>query len=107
MPVKVVIYFLLFYSLAKLDVLRELIALTIKEPADESAEAVRYKYPSIACELLTSELPQIIQTVASEEFLLAELYAFLEADPPLNPLLASFFSRIMGVLISKTSEQVC
>lgn len=101
------ILFLFYLSLSRSDILRELVFLTTREPPDESEEAVRYKYASIACELLTSELPQIIQALAREQFLLDELYAFLEVDSPLNPLLASFFSRIMGVLISKASEQVC
>lgn len=102
----VLVLIFVVFSISRSDVLRELIDLTTKEPPDDNEEAVRYKYASIACELLTSELPQIIQALANEQFLLDQLYAFLETETPLNPLLASFFSRIMGVLVSKTSEQV-
>lgn len=66
---------------------------------------MRYKYPNIACELLTCEVPQLNQRLANDEALLGKLYSFLEADPPLNPLLASFFSKTFSVLIARTSEQ--
>lgn len=38
--------------------------------------------------------------------LLEKLYEFLESEPPLNPLLASYFSKIIGGLVAKKTEQV-
>lgn len=87
--------------------IEELVSLTTKEPSIELDERVRFKYPNIACELLTSDVPAINEKLASEEVLLDKLYSFLEGEPPLNPLLASYFSRIVGVLITKKTEQVC
>lgn len=40
------------------------------------------------------------------ETLLAKLYSFIDTDEPLNPLLASFFSKIIGVLLIRKSDQV-
>ena len=66
----------------------------------------RYKYLNIACELLTSDCPQITDKLASEEAYLNKIYSFLESEGPFNPLLASFFSKTMGILIARKSDMV-
>lgn len=84
----------------------ELVNLISKEPSIELDEKIRFKYPNIACELLTCDVPALNERLASNEVLLDKLYMFLECDPPLNPLLASYFSKVMGALIAKKTEQV-
>ena len=64
------------------------------------------RYPNTACELLTSDVAQITDKLAGEEALLNKIYTFLESEGPLNPLLASFFSKVMGLLITRKSEMV-
>lgn len=86
--------------------LKELITLTVVEPSSDLDERVRFKYPNIACELLTCDIPAMNERIASDKELLAKLCSFIDCDPPLHPLMASFFSKIMGVLIAKQSEQV-
>ncbi|XP_067001625.1 serine/threonine-protein phosphatase 6 regulatory subunit 3 isoform X2 [Anabrus simplex] len=88
------------------DVMEELVTLTTVEPSGEVDERSRYKYPNIACELLTCDVPALNERLAGDEALLGKLYAFLESDSPLNPLLASFFSKTIGVLVARKSEQV-
>lgn len=65
-----------------------------------------YRFPNIACELLTSDVSIINDKLGGDESLLEILYHFLEQDPPLNPLLASFFSKTIGNLIARKTEQV-
>lgn len=77
----------------------------ITEPNAEIDEAEQYKYPNLACELLTSDLPAMNERLASEE-ILSKMYCFLQNDPPLNPLLSAYFSRTLSILISRKSEQV-
>ncbi|KAJ8985553.1 hypothetical protein NQ317_019937 [Molorchus minor] len=98
---KILIDFLL-----KPEVMEELVTLTVKEPSIEIEERNRFKYPNIACELLTCDVSSINERLASDEVLLDKLYTFLECETPLNPLLASYFSKIMGALIAKKTEQV-
>lgn len=66
-----------------------------------------HRYPNTACELLTSDVSQINDKLAGDRELVDQLYSFLESERPLNPLLASFFSKVMGLLITRKSEMVC
>lgn len=91
--------------LLKPDIIEELVTLTTKEPPAEINEKIRFKYPNIASELLTCDVPAINERLAGDERLLEKLYKFLENEAPLNPLLASYVSKIMGALIAKKTEQ--
>ncbi|XP_074920193.1 serine/threonine-protein phosphatase 6 regulatory subunit 2 isoform X1 [Chelonoidis abingdonii] len=86
--------------------MEELVSLITHEPPVEMDEKVRFKYPNTACELLTSDVPQINDKLGGDETLLNILYDFLNHEPPLNPLLASFFSKTIGNLIARKTEQV-
>lgn len=71
-----------------------------------AAGLVPVRYPNTACELLTCDVPQINDRLGGDETLLNLLYDFLDHEPPLNPLLASFFSKTIGSLIARKTEQV-
>ncbi|XP_061493914.1 serine/threonine-protein phosphatase 6 regulatory subunit 2 isoform X2 [Rhineura floridana] len=86
--------------------MEELVSLITHEPPLDMDEKVRFKYPNTACELLTSDVPQINDKLGGDEALLNILYDFLDHEPPLNPLLASFFSKTIGNLIARKTEQV-
>ena len=51
-------------------------------------------------------MTQINDALAGSDELIKKLYSFLDADSELNPLLASFFSKVMGLLITRKSEMV-
>ncbi|KAJ8261707.1 hypothetical protein GJAV_G00157410 [Gymnothorax javanicus] len=86
--------------------MQELVNLITQEPPEDVEEKIRFKYPNIACELLTSDVNHINDKLGGDEALLETLYRFLEQEPPLNPLLASFFSKTIGNLIARKTEQV-
>ncbi|XP_077400204.1 serine/threonine-protein phosphatase 6 regulatory subunit 2a isoform X2 [Vanacampus margaritifer] len=86
--------------------MQELVGLITTEPPADMEERSRFKLPNIACELLTSDVSIINDKLGGEESLLEMLYHFLEQDPPLNPLLASFFSKTIGNLIARKTEEV-
>uniref|UniRef100_A0A672IK42 Protein phosphatase 6, regulatory subunit 2b n=1 Tax=Salarias fasciatus TaxID=181472 RepID=A0A672IK42_SALFA len=86
--------------------MQELVRMITTEPPAGGEETKRFKYPNIACELLTSDVGVINDKLGNEEPLLETLYAFLEQPSPLNPLLASFFSKTIGNLITRKTEQV-
>lgn len=84
----------------------DLVHMITTEPPAGVEETKRFKYPNIACELLTCDVGVINDKLGNEEPLLENLYAFLEQPSPLNPLLASFFSKTIGNLITRKTEQV-
>ncbi|KAK1166886.1 serine/threonine-protein phosphatase 6 regulatory subunit 2a isoform X4 [Acipenser oxyrinchus oxyrinchus] len=86
--------------------MEDLVTLISQEPPTDIDEKIRFKYPNIACELLTSDVNHINDKLGGDESLLEILYRFLEQEPPLNPLLASFFSKTIGNLIARKTEQV-
>lgn len=47
--------------------MQELVSLTTREPSVEIGENIRFKYPNIACELLTCDIPAINERLAGDE----------------------------------------
>ncbi|XP_035130294.3 serine/threonine-protein phosphatase 6 regulatory subunit 2 isoform X6 [Callithrix jacchus] len=92
--------------LCRQQCMEQLVSLITQEPPLDMEEKVRFKYPNTACELLTCDVPQISDRLGGDESLLSLLYDFLDHEPPLNPLLASFFSKTIGNLIARKTEQV-
>ncbi|XP_016042061.1 serine/threonine-protein phosphatase 6 regulatory subunit 2 isoform X3 [Erinaceus europaeus] len=92
--------------LCRQQCMEELVSLVTRDPPLDMEEKVRFKYPNTACELLTCDVPQINDRLGGDEALLGLLYDFLDREPPLNPLLASFFSKTIGNLIARKTEQV-
>uniref|UniRef100_A0A672PK50 Protein phosphatase 6 regulatory subunit 2 n=1 Tax=Sinocyclocheilus grahami TaxID=75366 RepID=A0A672PK50_SINGR len=80
--------------------------MSVTEPPADREERLRYKYANVACELLTCDVSLINDKVGGDESLLNTLYSYLEQTSPLNPLLASFFSKTFGNLITRKTEQV-
>ena len=60
----------------------------------------------MACELLTSDVNQITEALATTEPLLDKIVGFLDPPAPLNPLQASFFSKVLGLLVTRKSDLV-
>ena len=52
------------------------------------------------------EVPQISSAISQDEVLLEKLFTFMESESPLNPLLASFFTKAVGNILTRKSEQV-
>lgn len=87
------------------SIILEMIEMITTEPAADLPEATRFKHPNIACEILTTDMPSLTERLVENPSILEKLYSFLEQDPPLHPLLTSFFSKTFGMLIIKKSEQ--
>lgn len=71
-----------------------------------SAFITVFRYPNIACELLTCDVNEINEALTNEDTHLDMMYSYLQSKPPLNPLTASFLVKVLGMLTQKRSEKV-
>ncbi|XP_033241537.1 serine/threonine-protein phosphatase 6 regulatory subunit 3 [Drosophila pseudoobscura] len=87
------------------DVIRRLVELITTEPSDDLPMVQRFRYANMSCEILTLGLPSLDEKLLSDADTIQLLYSYLEKEPPLNPLLSSFFSKTFSMLFTKKPEQ--
>ena len=76
-------------------------------PNENLNEKFKFKYSSISCELLTCDIPVLNDAIINNGEIMEKLYNFIDTDETLNPLLASYFAKVMGCLIKRKTENVC
>ena len=74
--------------------------------AQEKAEKARQKYAYVACEVLSSETWSIIEALMENQQYLRQFWEFLRQEPALDPITASYFTKINETLIDKKTEEM-
>ena len=92
--------------MTKFENIIKLVDYIVAVPSEKLDEKQRFKYSSISCELLTSDINSINDILISHEQIIDRLYSFIDTNETLNPLLASYFAKVMGCLIKRNSEYV-
>ncbi|XP_017010626.2 serine/threonine-protein phosphatase 6 regulatory subunit 3 [Drosophila takahashii] len=87
------------------EVIRRLVELITTEPSEDVPMSQRFRYANMSCEILTLGLPSLDEKLLTDAETLQLLYSYLEKEPPLNPLLSSFFSKTFSMLFTKKPEQ--
>ncbi|CAB3254220.1 unnamed protein product [Arctia plantaginis] len=95
----------LIQFLTKPETLADLITLITEEPPKNVELATQYRYANIACEVLTSHLSMLSDRLSQDATQMNRLCDFINKDPPLNPLLASYFSKTVEMLLEKSPRQ--
>lgn len=69
-------------------------------------ENQRMKFALVCCEVLASDAWSISEALMENVGLLQAFWRFLERDPPLNPLQASYFTKVNENLLEKKTEDM-
>ncbi|CAF3981873.1 unnamed protein product, partial [Didymodactylos carnosus] len=94
-------------------VMNELLQYIIHLPSEQIDERKRFRYSHVVSELLSGDF-QRIQDTLLQQTNLDTLYSFLtlnetkqnDDEPIVNPILASYFSRIMITLIIRRPQEI-
>ncbi|PAA68812.1 hypothetical protein BOX15_Mlig011928g3, partial [Macrostomum lignano] len=92
--------------LAQDSILDQLVDAIVTEPSAELPHRQRYRRANVCCELLACDADALTTGLVKENRRLDQLYDFLKGEPPLNPLLSSFFSKVMQLLARKQSDRL-
>ncbi|KAI5777485.1 SIT4-associating protein-like protein SAP190 [Geopyxis carbonaria] len=72
----------------------------------ERDEKARLKYAYVSCEVLSSEAWSLLEALMQNIDHLRMFWSFLERPPPLDPLQASYFTKVNETLLDKKTEEM-
>ena len=75
-----------------------------REERDKEDKA-RQKHTYVACEVLSSETWSILEALMENQQHLRKFWEFLRRDTPLDPIAASYFTKINETLLEKKTEE--
>ncbi|BFZ60654.1 sporulation-induced protein [Saitoella coloradoensis] len=84
-------------------VLGKLLGYVVCEEGDEKQ---KFKYSYVSCEVLSCEVWSICEAVIENRELLEMFWTFLDRPAPLNPLLATYFTRVNEQFLEKKTEDM-
>ncbi|KAM0433600.1 hypothetical protein ACHAQK_009216 [Fusarium lateritium] len=73
---------------------------------DEEQEKKRNRYAFVACEILSSDTWSIYEALAENRQLIRDFWKFLSRPAPLDPLQASYFTKVNESLFEKKTEDM-
>jgi SIT4-associating protein SAP185/190 len=79
---------------------------TSDEQDDDEAEKKRNRYAYVAAEVLSSDNWSIYEALMENQPLLREFWNFLKLSAPLDPLQASYFTKVNESLFDKKTEEM-
>lgn len=76
------------------------------EKDDEEQEKKRNRYALVACEVLSSDTWSIYESLTDNKQLIREFWGFLSRPAPLDPLQASYFTKVNESLFEKKTDDM-
>ncbi|KAL9053115.1 MAG: hypothetical protein Q9162_004979 [Coniocarpon cinnabarinum] len=78
----------------------------LSESEDDKLEAKKAKYAYVSCEILSSEVYSIYESLLALPDLLRDFWTFIERPVPLNAVQASYFTKINEALLEKKADDM-
>jgi SIT4-associating protein SAP185/190 len=78
----------------------------ISDQDDDEKEKKRNRYAYVAAEVLSSDNWSICESLMENQPLLRKFWEFLKLPPPLDPLQASYFTKVNEALLDKKTEEM-
>lgn len=75
-------------------------------PSESDDDSRIHKYPFLSCEILCSDIASIVDRIADDDELLERLFRFLDNEPPLNAVLASYFVRFFTTILQRKPTEL-
>lgn len=76
------------------------------EDEEDEREKKRNRYAYVAAEVLSSDNWSICESLMENQALLRKFWDFLRLPPPLDPLQASYFTKVNEALLDKKTEEM-
>jgi SIT4-associating protein SAP185/190 len=76
------------------------------ENDEDEREKKRNRYAYVAAEVLSSDNWSICESLMENQALLRKFWDFLRLPPPLDPLQASYFTKVNEALLDKKTEEM-
>jgi len=76
------------------------------EDDEDEREKKRNRYAYVAAEVLSSDNWSICESLMENQALLRKFWDFLRLPPPLDPLQASYFTKVNEALLDKKTEEM-
>lgn len=76
------------------------------EDNEDEREKKRNRYAYVAAEVLSSDNWSICEALMENQALLRKFWDFLKRSPPLDPLQASYFTKVNEALLDKKTEEM-
>ncbi len=76
------------------------------ENDEDEKEKKRNRYAYVAAEVLSSDNWSICESLIENQALLRKFWDFLKLPPPLDPLQASYFTKVNEALLDKKTEEM-
>ncbi|OWP07416.1 hypothetical protein B2J93_6195 [Marssonina coronariae] len=76
------------------------------EDDEDEKEKKRNRYAYVSAEVLSSDNWSICESLAENQALLRKFWEFLKLPPPLDPLQASYFTKVNESLLDKKTEEM-